>query len=101
MYIGGQAVGDLIVEQVAAFLTDPDELMNVAKLVINGSRQEFSSASRNETLRATSRVSVFPGDMGTGPWFRGVRVPVIGQFCVRDTEASEGGMVSLGGEFLV
>jgi hypothetical protein len=42
MHICGQTIVDLIVEQVAALFTDEDELLNVAKLVFNASRQKFS-----------------------------------------------------------
>jgi hypothetical protein len=42
MDICGQTVVNLIVQQVAALLTYQDELLNVAKLVFNASRQEFS-----------------------------------------------------------
>ena len=52
-------------------------------------------------LRATSRLFIFPVGLGAGLGFRGVGVLVIGQFCVRDREASGGRMVGLGGEFPV
>jgi hypothetical protein len=42
MDICGKTVVNLFVEQVAAFLTNQDELLNVAKLVFNPSRQVFS-----------------------------------------------------------
>src|SRR5215468_9919456 len=101
MDICGQTVVNLIVQQVAALLTYEDELPNVAKLVFNASRQEFSR-TRWEVMRwSTSRLVVFPGGKGARLRFRGVSVLVIGQFCVRDREARGGRMVRPGGEFPV
>ena len=52
-------------------------------------------------LGATSRLFVLPVGIGAGLGFRGVGVLVIGQFRVRDGEASEVRTVGLGGEFPV
>jgi hypothetical protein len=42
MHIGGQTLVNLIVQEVAALLTDQDEPLNVAKPVFNALRQELS-----------------------------------------------------------
>ena len=52
-------------------------------------------------LRATSRLLVLLVGIGAGLGFRSVGALVIGQFCVRDREASGGRMVGLGGDFPV
>jgi len=51
--------------------------------------------------RVTSKLLVFPVGRGAALRFRGVSVLVIGQFCVRDGEASGGRMVASGSEFSV
>src|SRR5207245_11608499 len=98
MHIWGQTVVNLIVEQVAALLTYQDELLNMAKLLFNASRQGFSYACRTEMLRATSRLLVLLVGIGAGRGFGGVGAVVIGQFCVGDRNASVGKMVGLGGD---
>src|SRR5215471_7509719 len=101
MDICWQTVVNLFVEQVAAFLTKQDKLLNVAKLVFNPSRQVFSRTRWNEMKRVTSKLLVFPVGRGAGLGFRRVGIHVISKFCIRNRKARGGKMVTAGGEFPV
>src|SRR6516225_414388 len=101
MHIWGETVVNLIVEQVAALLTDQDELLSVAKLVFNLSRQGFSETCWIEMNLVPSKLLVFPVGRDAGLGFRGMGFLVFGQFCICHREASGGKMVGSGGEFPV
>ena len=82
-HIWGKAFVDFIIEEIAALLADNQELLEITELVINGPRQECSSACWNGIiLQATSKVFVFSGLRAAGLGLGGVCVLEVSQLRV-------------------
>ena len=98
--IWGKAFVDLVIEEIAALLSDNQELLEITELVFNGPRQECSSACWNRIiLQATSKGFVVSGLRAAGPGLGSVCALVGSKLRVGHRERGRGRMTGRRGKF--